>query len=336
MEKKTKKIILISSLSVVGVIIILIGLKGIFSKSKKSNNTYTTRQENYTDVIEISGTVDAAQQQTLQALSSGTVTNVYVKPGDTVKKGDIILQLDDSEQIYNLRRQEYSIAQKRITGSAKEVNLMETEKLSLQRKVNDRKIIANFDGIIADFTAAVGDSLDARDKVGTIVNVDYLTTEVEVTETDVSKLKVGQEVIFTFPASPLTRVKGHITGWPAIGEITSRGATIVKVKIRIDDYPEQILPNYSFTGKIQISPEEDFIMVEKYAIGYDENKKPYVVNAKTGEKIQVTIKPYGREFVRILSGVPGGVELKQLTEPSFSGYKAMSGTMSKSKSGGMK
>ena len=46
-------------------------------------------------MIEISGTVAAAQEQTLQALSAGTVTGVYVKAGDKVKKGDIILKLDD-------------------------------------------------------------------------------------------------------------------------------------------------------------------------------------------------------------------------------------------------
>ena len=35
--------------------------------------TYTVREETYENVIDISGTVQAAQSQTLQALSDGTV-----------------------------------------------------------------------------------------------------------------------------------------------------------------------------------------------------------------------------------------------------------------------
>ena len=324
MTKKTRKILLITGGSLLGLILILVGLRSILNKKATDNITYQARKEKYENVIEISGTVAAAQEQTLQALSSGTVTDVYVKAGDRVKKGDIILQLDDTEQVYNLEKQEYSMAQKKVSGSQRELKLMETERLSLLRKVNDRKVVATFDGIIADLDVAVGDSLDAKDVVGTIVNVDYLTAEVEVTETDVSKLKVGQEVVFSFPAYPKGKVKGYVTGWPAIGEVTSRGATVVKAKLRIDDYPKEILPNYSFTGKIQISPVTDNVIVEKYAIGYDENKKPYVVNAKTNEKIQVTIQPYGRDYVKILSGLNGGETLKQLTTPTVSGYMSMS------------
>ena len=324
MNKKTKKIILISVISVVAVLGVLVGLRSLLSTSTNTNQTYKARKEKYENIIEISGTVSAAQEQTLQALSSGTVTQVYVKAGDHVKKGDIILQLDDTEQMYNLEKQEYNMAQKRVSGSERELKLMETERLSLIRKVDDRKVVATFDGIIADLDVAVGDSLDAKDVVGTIVNVDYLTTEVEVTETDVSKLKVGQPVEFMFPAYPGRKVMGYVTGWPAIGEVTSRGATVVKAKIRIDDYPEQILPNYSFTGKIRVSDTEENIVVEKYAIGYDENKNAYVIDAKKGNRIDVTVKPFGREYVKVLSGLEGGEELKQLTEPKFSGMSRMS------------
>ena len=157
---------------------------------------------------------------------------------------------------------------------------MQTQRLSLLQKIADRKVVATFDGIIADLDVAVGDSLEAKDKVGTIVNTDYLTADVEVTETDVAKLKVGQDVDFTFAAYDQAVVHGYVVSWPAIGEITSRGATIVKVRVRIDEYPAEILPNFSFTGKIQLSPTEEYLVVERYAIGY-EDKQPYVVLAKT-------------------------------------------------------
>ena len=316
--KRKLKIIIICAAAVAVIILGLFILRSALSSKGKEKVFYTANLETYENIIEISGTVAAAQEQTLQARSAGTVTAVYVKAGDKVKKGDIIIQLDDSEQIYNLEKQEYNMATKKLTASGRELKLLETERNSLLQKVEDRKVTATFDGIIADLDVAVGDSLEAKDTVGTLVNIDYLTAEVEVTETDVSKLSVGQTVNFTFPAYKKETVKGYVTGWPAIGEITSRGATIVKVKLRIDDYPEEILPNFSFTGKIEISPTQQYVVVSRYAIGY-ENKEPYVVIAKGEQKKSVKVQPYGKEYVKVLEGLEGGEVLLQQSIPKMSG-----------------
>ena len=149
------------------------------------------------------------------------------------------------------------------------------------------------------------------------MNIDYLVAEVEVAETDVSKLQKGQEVDLQFSAYPDV-IKGYVESWPAIGEITSRGATIVKVKIRIDQYPSAILPNFSFTGKIQIESPVDNLIVERNAIGY-ENKKAFVVLAKNEEKKDVKVVPYGKEYVKILEGLEGGERLLQQTKSPKSG-----------------
>lgn len=317
-KKKIVKIIIIVIAVLAIIFFTLIGLRKIINSKTSDNTTYTVNKETYENVIEISGTIAAAQEQTLQALSDGTVLEVNVEAGDSVKKGDTIIQLDDTEQVYNLAKHDYSMATTRISGSEKELALMETQRLSLVQKIADRKVVATFDGVIADLDVAVGDSLEAKDEVGTLVNVDYLTAEVEIAETDVSKLKVGQKVIFSFPAYTKGDVEGYVVGWPAIGEVTSRGATVVDAKLRIDDYPEEILPNFSFTGKIEISPTEENLVVERYAVAY-ENGNAYVVLAKTGEKKSVKVVPYGTDYVKITEGLEGGEVLKQLTTPKKSG-----------------
>ena len=318
---KTKKVVKVLFIIFFVAVILaggLVGLRFLLNKDSAEVPVYQVRKETYENIIEVSGTVAAAQEQTLQALSAGTVLGVYVKAGDSVKKGDVLIQLDDTSEQYNLAKHDYDMATKRITGSVKEIKLMETQRLSLLQKIADRQVLATFDGVIADLDVAVGDSLEAKDSVGTIVNIDYLTAEVEVAETDVSKLKVGQPVILSFPAYTKNTVTGYIVSWPAIGEITSRGATIVKAKIRIDDYPAEILPNFSFTGKIQIEEPVDYLVVERYAIGY-EDKKPYVVLEKNGEKVSVKVQPYGMDYVKVLEGLSGGERLIQQTAPSKSG-----------------
>ena len=68
-----------------------------------------------------------------------------MEEGDYVKKGDVIIQLDDTTEQYNLAKQEYNIAAAKITGSEREIKLMESERLSLLQKVSDRKVVATFD-----------------------------------------------------------------------------------------------------------------------------------------------------------------------------------------------
>jgi len=327
-KSKSKKKLIITLIVIFVLALIGAGLfigRTLLTKSNSTDTVYIVREETYENIIEISGTVSAAQSQTLQALSSGTVTGVFVKAGDKVKKGDVLIQLDDTTEKYNLAKHDYDMDTTKISGSRRQLELMETQRNALIRKVEDRKVTATFDGIIAELDVAVGDSLEAKDSVGVIVNKDYLTAEVEVAETDVSKLKVNQKVLFTFPAMKNETVTGYVVSWPAVGEITSRGATVVKAKVRIDEYPEQILPNYSFTGKIELSPTETNIVVERWAIGYDENKQAYVELARTGQRIDVEVKNYGNQYVKVLSGLKGNEVLKQLTVPKQSGWNRQNG-----------
>ncbi len=318
--KKGVKILII--FLIVGVVIagVLVGLRFFLHKDNNQPQYYTVNKETYENVIEISGTVSAAQQQTLNALGAGTVKKVYVKKGDTVKKGDILVQLDDSEEVYNLEKHDYNMATTKLNGSPRDLSLMETQRVALVQKIADRKVVASFDGIVVELNAVEGNSVKSGDKIGTLVNLDYLTAEVEIPETDVAKLEIGQKVILEFNASS-TKGSGYVESWPAIGELTSRGASIVKATIHIDDYPPEILPNYSFTGKIQIEEPVENITVERYAIGYDDGKA-YVIIAKTGQKKYVEVEQYGRNYVKILNGLKGGEVLLQAGEIPKSGSAA--------------
>ena len=319
-KKKMKKgvkifiILLVVAAIVTGV---LVGLRFFLHRDSKQVLTYQVNKEIYENVIEISGTVSAAQQQTLNALGAGTVMKIYVKAGDKVKKGDLLVQLDDSDEVYNLEKHDYSMATTKLNGSPRDLSLMETQRVALVQKIADRKVVAAFDGVIVDINAVEGNSVKAGDKIGTLVNLDYLTAEVEIPETDVAKLKVGLPVILDFNASD-KKGNGYVESWPAIGELTNRGASIVRAKIRIDDYPKEILPNYSFTGKIQIEAPVENITVERYAIGYEDGKA-YVIVARGNEKRYVEVEQYGRNYVKVLSGLKGGEVLLQAGEIPKSG-----------------
>ena len=323
---KRKKIVLIVAGVLVVLIVILKIARGAAEKSAASGQTvYRVRKETYENAIQIAGTVAAAKSQTLKSLNDGTVVGVYKKEGDYVKEGDLIVQLDDTEQLYNLANLDYEISVARQNQTAGKIKLMETHRNSLVRKVEDRKIVATFDGIIASLDVDPGDYLEAKDSIGTLVDTSYLTADVEVAETDVAKLQVGQQVDFTFPAYDGT-VAGYLVSYPAIGEVTSRGATVVKAKVRIDNVPDGVLPNFSFTGKIQITEPETKLVVERFAIGREKDGAFAEILSRDGKtkRVNVTVEPYGLEYVNILSGLEGGEMLKAQSDASKSGRMSVS------------
>ena len=296
----------------------------VVAAKKGDEVTYRVRRETYENVIEIAGTASAAKEQTLQAKTDGTVIAVYAKEGDVVKKGDVLLQVDDTTQVYNLAKLDYDLASTRITGAAQQIRLMEVQRASLVQKVDECKIIATFDGVIASFDVDEGGYLEAKDSIGTLVDKSYLTAKVEIAETDVAKLAVGQKVQFSFPAYD-GMVEGYVVSFPAIGEVTSRGATVIKATVRIDDVPEAILPNFSFTGKIQITEPETKLVVERYAIGHEQGSAfvDVLENGRT-TRVAVEVEPYGTGYVNVLSGLSGGETLKAQSDASKSGRMSVS------------
>lgn len=319
----TVMLLVIAAAVILGSIIIL--SQRNFRSGRKDQTTYRVITETVTNIIEVSGTIQAAKTQTLTAAGSGTVTSVYVAVGDRVKKGDVLMELDKADQEYDLAKHDFDTAQKKISGSPKELELMAYQRKALEQKLEDRNIIANFDGVVADFTAAVGDYLEAKDTVGTLIQRDYLKAYVEVVETDAPKLKAGQKVYCSFPAYTEGIIEGQVVSYPAVGSVTSRGASIVKVEIRIPNPPEIILPNYSFTGEIEISPPESLTLIQREAIGQGMDKRSYVeVFQEDGStrQIEVEVRPYDRSYFKVVSGeIPPNAVLKPLTAPKVSGTR---------------
>lgn len=345
-KKSLRVLLLILILAALTGLILFFAVKGTKKMPAKNAGETSLKvlRETVTNIIEISGTIQAAQTQTLTVAGNGTVTGVYVKVGDRVKKGDVLMELDKSEQEYNLAKHDYDTAQKQINGSPKELELMAYQRKTLEKKLEDRKIKANFDGVVADFTAGVGDYLEAKDSVGTLIQRDYLKSYVEVVETDAPKLQAGQKVSCTFPAYGDEKIRGEVVSYPAVGSVTSRGASIVKVEIRIYNPPEIILPNYSFTGEIEISPPENLTLIQREAIGFSPDKKSFVeLYQRDGstQKMEIVAIPYDRTYFKVVQGdLPENAELKPQSAPQVSGtrpgnFKAGSSSQSKEENSGL-
>jgi multidrug efflux pump subunit AcrA (membrane-fusion protein) len=203
------------------------------------------------------------------------VEKVYVREGDRVKAGQALFRLSDSQERYNLANHEFQMNQERVNGASAKLALMEEQRTVLRRNIADRGLTARFDGVIGQLKLAEGDYAKAQDVFGYLIDRSYLKATVEVVETDAARLKAGQKVRLNFAAYPDLAVEGEVVSYPAVGRITSRGATVLDTEIRVDNPADEIISGYSFTGEIIGGPEERVLTVETAAIAY-ENGRAYV------------------------------------------------------------
>lgn len=311
-KKKRNIIIVLILIVLVGAVVFVLKIRNANADATLENVNYTVVSEIFENIIEVSSIVEAAESQTLRVAGTGTVEAVNVEEGDYVTEGMIILRLNSAAQEYDLAQLDYSIKQKRIIGSAEEVELMQKQRDMIIDQLEDRQVIAMFDGIVAHLDVAEGDVFEAKDSIGTLINRTYLKSTIEVVETDASRLVVGQKVNMTFPAYKKETVYGTVISWPSVARVTDSGSIVVEVEVRIDNPPDEILPNYSFFGNIQINEPETLLFVEHSAIGKEEEQSFVEIMQEDGSVVRqnVTVEPYDETYVKILEGLKEGDVLK--------------------------
>ncbi len=198
--------------------------------------------------ISVTGTITSPGQTPLYTKTDGVVKEVRVKPGDQVKKGDVLASLDVDEQ--DLKRYRFlSALEKEITNehnpyktlnSIRKLskqgffNAMESEDaknqvlrtardyLALQTAIDDYekrtegKILrAPYDGIVSEMNWKVGEYISASRQVTPGASIyrpgGKIEAKLEVPDEVISYIKIGQKSEVSLPISRNNTVSGIVT-----------------------------------------------------------------------------------------------------------------------------
>jgi multidrug efflux pump subunit AcrA (membrane-fusion protein) len=82
---------------IIGLVIILFLIsRSILLKKPNTELTYTIKQENLVDTVQISRTYTTASQTQVTSPTNGIITELYVGNGEEVKKGDQLFHVDST------------------------------------------------------------------------------------------------------------------------------------------------------------------------------------------------------------------------------------------------
>ncbi len=278
-------------------------------QNANNNIEYTVTRSNYVKSIDISGNVVAYEKQEANFRTSGGVTAVFVKVGDTVTKGQVLATIDDSEKQYKLKEIENKIAEAKITGSLSELESLELQKTNAEENLSNTKLTANFDGIVSDVSISVNDYVDAGKTVITVIDVSKLKTTVEIDEIDMQYIEEGQTATLAFDSIPGKSVSAYVSYIPMEGRYTSQGMGVVDVEMTIDEPPSGLRTGFTFTGSIDLEQDVELLLIPSTAVSTARGGVTSVKVKKADgstETRTVTVSYLGEGYSQVLSGLSEG------------------------------
>ncbi|MEN6618646.1 MAG: efflux RND transporter periplasmic adaptor subunit [Rikenellaceae bacterium] len=162
------------------------------------------------------GTLVAKERVEMASELSGRVVTINFKDGQLVKKGDILVRLNDDELQAQLRRAEYqytlleeklgrqkillskeAVSREDYDQVSTEFNVLKQDIEQLKIKIEKMKISAPFDGVIGFRSISPGALLVQNSIVATIVDVANLILEFSIPEKYITNNLLGTKANFT-------------------------------------------------------------------------------------------------------------------------------------------
>lgn len=180
-------------------------------------------------------------------------------------------------------------------------------------------IRAPFDSVVLTKNADIGDIItplgaaaNAKAAVVTIADMSSLQVEVDVSESNIEKIKISQPCVIQLDALPDTQFKGQVH---MIVPTADRSKASVLVKVRFLEKDPRVLPEMSAKAAFISRPlKEDELkprtVVEKSAVvAKDSSKFVFVIKDGTAEEAQVKLGDKIGDSFEVLSGVRAGEQV---------------------------
>lgn len=317
-RRRTRRIIfwsVIGAVLTVSIVMVVLnrgGAAAAEAASLEEARTYTVRLVTDRDTIEVSGNVEPRDAHDHAFAVSRELVSLSVSEGQAVANGQELARIDDTQERYNLATLELTIEEERLTGSQRQLAVLELQRELRLSELEQTVLTAQLSGTVVSVNAEPGDRVSAGTPVVRVIDVSALVGDVEINEYDVPLLSEGMPVEFTFDAIPDRVYLGTLSDIALEGRVNQQGLAVVDAQIRLDDPDPQIVPSYSFLAEIVISEAEEVLAVEQAAIFEGPRATLAFVAGAEGERpvpTPVETAEIGGGLVQILSGLEAGAVL---------------------------
>jgi membrane fusion protein (multidrug efflux system) len=296
--------------------------KGMMPNKSINVNGIILKAQEFSNIISVSGSIDANEQVQIRSQVVGIITQIYFKEGSLVKKGQALVKIDDSElqaqlSEVNIREELASQNEKRANALLKKQGISQEEYditlstfKSLQAQVqiirtqiSKTTINAPFDGTIGLRNVSVGEYLTSTIIIANLVNINPIKLTFSVPEKYASSMKVNTNVQFTFAGSNKTFTANIYAIEPEIDPLTRT----MQLRAKATNNNGLLLPGSFANVELPLSVIKNALLVPTEAIiPIQDGKKVFIVKDGKAQEAIVTTSSRTDKYVLILSGIEEG------------------------------
>lgn len=283
--------------------------------------------------LELQGNVSTKQLLVIYPEYSGILTNVYIKEGQKVKKGQLLGKIDDgglSQQLAQLKIQanlskitfqKQSRLWNQKIGS--EIQYLQAKSLyeaqqqavnQLQKQISKTNIRAPFTGTIDDIITEQGSVVAAgQSQIFRIINLDNMHIETNVPERHIPNVKKNKEAQIEFPVLG----KSILAKINQVSDFINPANRTFKIEIAIPNKDKSIKPNLTARIKINDYTNNNALLIPQSIVSENANGQQYIYlvknknNQAVAKKVIIETGKTQGDQIEILSGVSNGDEIIQ-------------------------
>ena len=285
-------------------------------------STMAAEEDEWQPTLSSVGNIRAFRGVDLSAETSGAVLNVLVKSGMDVKKGDLLIQLNDTSDIAQLN------SFKAMADLAKVINERDKQQLAIQaisKNVFDtsaadakskaaqveqqaalvakKSIRAPFSGRVGIIAINPGQYVNAGDKMLTLQTLDPIFVDFTLPQSTAGMIQVGQEIEMKTDAFKDAGLKGKITAVSPKVELNTRN---MQIEAMLSNPDKKVLPGMFANVTVNLGDRVKYLTLPQTAITYNPYGSTVFIARKTDRKDKQGKQLIEAEQVFVTTGLTRG------------------------------
>jgi multidrug efflux system membrane fusion protein len=230
------------------------------------------------------GSLAAVQEVTITPEVGGRVTDILFEPGQTVKAGDPLVQLNDAPERADLAN--YEAQARWAAASLERAQLLAARQVGPQQNVDEwqsrldqaraqilktraiidqKRVKAPFDGRLGVRQVNLGEIVSPTSRIVGLVDLSQLYVNFTLPSTMREQIRVGQEVEVTVDAFPGRVFRARIT---TIEPEIRADTRMMTLQATLPNPDEALLPGMFVNAAVILPPEPPVVVLPETAVDY--------------------------------------------------------------------
>ncbi|HKR05395.1 MAG TPA: efflux RND transporter periplasmic adaptor subunit, partial [Bacteroidia bacterium] len=250
-------------------------------KSIMTVSGYVVKPEKLDNIVRTSGTVVAFEEVDLVSETSGRIIKIYFTEGSHVKKGDLLIKINDEDLQAQLKKTELQIKLAegqegrqnqllKISATSQEeydivmnqLGSMKADRDIIKAAINKTEIRSPFNGVIGLKYVNEGSYVSPSTRIASVQNINPVKVDFSIPEKYSGMVLKGDEVNFSSEATS-QQFTGKVFAIEPKIDLTTR---TLQIRAICDNQNEKIMPGSFAKIELRLKETTDALMIPTQAL----------------------------------------------------------------------